>query len=64
MACHGPSHLLPESPPSVIKSELVQKLHAKCPHSYQRDLERVVGVVLEEIIGALKQGECVERRGL
>ena len=47
----------------MIKSELVQKLHASCPHLYQRDLERVVSVVLDEIIGALKEGDRVELRG-
>ena len=47
----------------MLKSGLVQKLHANCPHLYQRDLERVVGVVLDEIMGALKEGDRVELRG-
>lgn len=47
----------------MIKSELVQKLAAKSPHLYQRDLERVVNVVLGEIVGALKNGDRVELRG-
>lgn len=47
----------------MIKSELVQLLTAKCPHLYQRDLDRVVSVVLNEIIGALKQDNRVEIRG-
>lgn len=47
----------------MIKSELVQKLSTQCPHLYQRDLERIVNVVLDEIIGALKEGDRVELRG-
>ena len=47
----------------MIKSELVQKLTSKNPHLYQRDLERIVTVVLDEIVGALKEGHRVELRG-
>ena len=47
----------------MLKSELVQKLTSKNPHLYQRDLERVVTVVLDEIVGALKEGHRVELRG-
>jgi integration host factor subunit beta len=47
----------------MIKSELVQKLTSKSPQLYLRDLERVVTVVLDEIVGALKEGHRVELRG-
>lgn len=47
----------------MIKSELAQKLAAQSPHLYQRDLERLVSVVLDEIAGALKEGGRVELRG-
>ena len=47
----------------MLKSELVQKLAAQSPHLYQRDLERIVNLVLDEIIGALKEGDRVELRG-
>ena len=47
----------------MIKSELVQKLTSKNPHLYQRDLERIVTVILDEIVGALKEGHRVELRG-
>ena len=47
----------------MIKSEFVQKLATQSPHLYQRDLERIVNVVLDEIIGALKKGDRVELRG-
>lgn len=47
----------------MIKSELVQKLATQSPHLYQRDLERIVNIVLSEIVGALKEGDRVELRG-
>ena len=47
----------------MLKSELVQKLAIQSPHLYQRDLERIVTVVLDEIVGALKEGHRVELRG-
>lgn len=47
----------------MIRSELVQKLATQSPHLYQRDLERVVNIVLDEIVGALKNGDRVELRG-
>ena len=47
----------------MIKSELVQKLSAQCPHLYQRDLERIVSIVLDQITNSLKDGGRVELRG-
>ena len=47
----------------MLKSELVQKLAIQSSHLYQRDLERIVNLVLDEIIGALKEGNRVELRG-
>ena len=47
----------------MLKSELVQKLAIQSPHLYQRDLERIVNLVLDEIICALKEGNRVELRG-
>ena len=47
----------------MIKSELVQKIAEKNPHLYHRDIERIVNTVLDEIIGALKDGNRVELRG-
>lgn len=47
----------------MIKSELVQKLAEQNPHLYQRDIENVVGAVLDEITQALKRGDRVELRG-
>jgi integration host factor subunit beta len=47
----------------MIKSELIAKLAAENPHLTQRDVERVVGVILERMINALERGGRVELRG-
>jgi integration host factor subunit beta len=47
----------------MIKSELIAKLAEENPHLTQRDIERVVGVILERMILALEEGGRVELRG-
>jgi integration host factor subunit beta len=47
----------------MIKSELIAMLAAENPHLTQRDIERVVGVILEKMTAALEQGGRVELRG-
>ena len=47
----------------MIKSELIAKLAEENPHLTQRDIERVVSVILERMIEALEQGGRVELRG-
>ncbi|MEM9287934.1 MAG: integration host factor subunit beta [Sphingomonadales bacterium] len=47
----------------MIKSELLAKLVDMYPNLLQRDLERIVNTVLEEIIDALSRGDRVELRG-
>jgi integration host factor subunit beta len=47
----------------MLKSELIQKMSAKSSHLYQQDLERIVNVVLAEIVNSLKNGGRVELRG-
>lgn len=47
----------------MIKSELIQKIANENPHFYQRDVERIVGTIFDEIIDALAQGKRVELRG-
>ncbi len=47
----------------MIKSELIGALAAENPHLTQREIERVVGVVLERMIQALETGGRVELRG-
>ena len=55
-ACHWGAMLM-------IKSELVARLAERYPHLYHRDVERIVSTVLDEISGALAQGDRVELRG-
>ena len=47
----------------MIKSELVQKIAEDNPHLYQRDVERIVGTIFDEIIAAMAAGNRVELRG-
>ncbi len=47
----------------MIKSELVQRLAARNPHLYQRDIENIVDAILGEIANALSRGDRVELRG-
>ena len=47
----------------MLKSELIRKLAEKNSHLYQQDLDRVVNIVLGEILGALQTGNRVELRG-
>ena len=47
----------------MIKSELVEKLAAENPHLYQRDIERIVATIFNEITGAISSGKRVELRG-
>lgn len=47
----------------MIKSELIQKISATNPHLFHRDVERIVNVILDEIIDALARGDRVELRG-
>jgi len=47
----------------MIRSELIQKIADDNPHLYQRDVERIVNTVFDEITGAMAQGDRVELRG-
>lgn len=47
----------------MTKSELIAKLAADNPHLYQRDVERIVSTIFEEITAALSRGDRVELRG-
>lgn len=47
----------------MIKSKLVNIIADKYPHLYQRDVERVVNTIFDEITNALSQGNRVELRG-
>jgi integration host factor subunit beta len=47
----------------MTKSELIQRLAERNPHLYQRDVERIVSTVFDEIAAALSRGDRVELRG-
>lgn len=47
----------------MIRSELIQKIADENPHLYQRDVERIVNTIFEEIIEAMARGDRVELRG-
>ena len=47
----------------MIKSKLVQRIASQNPHLYQRDIEKIVSAILDEMVEALRRGERVELRG-
>ena len=47
----------------MIKSELILRLAEANPHLYQRDIERIVATIFDEITSALARGDRVELRG-
>lgn len=47
----------------MIRSELIQKIADENPHLYQRDVEKIVNTVFDEITSAMSGGNRVELRG-
>lgn len=47
----------------MIRSELIQKIADDNPHLFQRDVEKIVNTIFEEITEALAAGHRVELRG-
>ncbi|XAT56924.1 integration host factor subunit beta [Rhodobacteraceae bacterium IMCC1335] len=47
----------------MIRSELIQIITDQNPHLYQRDVERIVNTVFDEITNAMTNGDRVELRG-
>lgn len=47
----------------MTKSELILRIAELNPHLYQRDVERIVSAIFEEITLALARGDRVELRG-
>ena len=47
----------------MTKSELIQRIAEANPHLTQRDSERVVATIFDEITEALAEGRRVELRG-
>lgn len=48
---------------AMTKSDLIQRLAEKNPHLYQRDVEKIVATIFNEITEALARGDRVELRG-
>jgi integration host factor subunit beta len=48
---------------SMTKSDLILRLAEKYPHLLQRDIERIVNTVFDEISNALARNSRVELRG-
>lgn len=47
----------------MIRSELIAKIAEENPHLFQRDVEKIVGTIFDEIIEAMARGDRVELRG-
>lgn len=47
----------------MTKSELIARIAEANPHLYQRDVERIVTTIFDEITEALANGNRVELRG-
>jgi integration host factor subunit beta len=47
----------------MLKTELIQRIHSQNPHLYERDVEKLVNVILGEIVQAMGRADRVELRG-
>ncbi len=47
----------------MIRSELIQKIADENPHLFQRDVEKIVNTIFDQITDALARGDRVELRG-
>jgi integration host factor subunit beta len=47
---------------AMLKSALIQRISSRNPHLYQRDVEKVLKAILDQIAGALARGDRVELR--
>jgi integration host factor subunit beta len=47
----------------MTKSELILRLAESSPHLYQRDVEKIVATIFDQIASALARGDRVELRG-
>ncbi|WP_415182222.1 integration host factor subunit beta [Phaeovulum sp.] len=47
----------------MIRSELITKVSEENPHLFQRDVEKIVNTIFDEIVEAMARGDRVELRG-
>lgn len=59
----GPDDDSENGTPRMTRSELIQRLSEMNPHLYQRDVERIIATVFDEVSAALSRGDRVELRG-
>ena len=47
----------------MLKSELITRISSQNPHLYDRDIEKFVNAIFDEMVEALRRGDRVELRG-
>ena len=47
----------------MIKSDLVKRIASQNRHLFERDIEKIVNAILDEMVEALRRGDRVELRG-
>jgi integration host factor subunit beta len=47
----------------MIKSELRRRIYSQNLHLFERDIEKVVNAIFDQIVEALRRGDRVELRG-
>jgi len=47
----------------MIKSELIKRIAAQNPHLFERDIEKIMNIILDRIVEAMVRGDRVELRG-
>ena len=47
----------------MIKSELIKRIFSQNPHLFERDIEKIVSAILDQIVEALRRGDRIELRG-
>jgi integration host factor subunit beta len=46
----------------MIKSELIKRVASQNPRLFQRDIDKIVNVILDKIVEALRRGDRIELR--
>jgi len=46
----------------MIKSELIKRISSQNPHLFERDIEKIVSAILDEMVEALRREDRVELR--
>jgi integration host factor subunit beta len=46
----------------MLKSELIKRISSQNPHLFERDIEKLVSAIFDQIVEALRRGDRVELR--